>query len=311
MHKGKIIAEKGKFKIIDCEICGFKHLYPITAEEEIKGFYRKKYYSVAKRRDSCKEAKLINEGQKRETEMRWLRKTSYKDIAYYFELYTKKICKPKYFLDIGCGTGDFLKYMEETGWIGFGMEPSEDAFNKAKSLGLKNIYNMTLEKFAKENYNLKGFFNAVNLMDILHHVPNPIKILEICKEFLKPNGIICVQDPNEFNPLQLQAQKILNKKMWWIVPPEHINYFDFQAHEELLKKLDFVPILRITNFPMELFLLMGEDYIGNNEVGSKCHQKRINFELNIPDELRRNIYISLAKSGIGRSCIMYAKLRGI
>jgi len=54
---------------------------------------------------------------------------------------------------------------------------------------------------------------------------------------------------------------------------------------------------------------MGEDYIGNNEVGSKCHQKRMNFELNIPDELRRNI--SLAKSGIGRNCIMYAKLRGI
>jgi len=35
---------------------------------------------------------------------------------------------------------------------------------------------------------------------------------------------------------------------------------------------------------------MREDYIGNYKVGSKCHQKRTNFELNIPDELRRNIY---------------------
>ncbi len=40
---------------------------------------------------------------------------------------------------------------------------------------------------------------------------------------------------------------------------------------------------------MELFLLMGEDYIENYKVGSKCHQKRMEFELNIPDEIRRDI----------------------
>lgn len=292
MHKGKVIAEKGKFKIIDCKICGFKHLDPIPMDEEIKEFYRKKYYSKAKRRGKCKEAKLISEGQKRETELKWLRETTYKDRFYYFELYTKTICKPKRILDIGCGTGDFLKYMEEAGWIGFGMEPSEDAFNKAKSLGLENVYNMTLQKFAEINSNFKGYFDAVNLMDILHHIPNPKKILETCKKFLKLNGIICVEDPNEFNPLQLQAQKMLNKKMWWIVPPEHINYFDFQTHEELLKKLGFEPLLRTTDFPMELFLLMGDNYIGNDDVGSKCHQKRMKFELNIPDEIRRDIYIA-------------------
>ena len=35
---------------------------------------------------------------------------------------------------------------------------------------------------------------------------------------------------------------------------------------------------------------MGEDYIEKDEVGSKCHQKRMEFELNIPDEIRRDIY---------------------
>jgi len=59
-----------------------------------------------------------------------------------------------------------------------------------------------------------------------------------------------------------------------------------------LKSLDYEIVLRITDFPMEFFLLMGEDYIGNDEVGSKCHQKRMKFELSLPDELRRDIYIT-------------------
>ena len=36
MHKGKVIAKKGKYKIIDCEICGFKHLDPIPSKEEVE-----------------------------------------------------------------------------------------------------------------------------------------------------------------------------------------------------------------------------------------------------------------------------------
>ena len=97
--------------------------------------------------------------------------------------------------------------------------------------------------------------------------------------------------------------------MWWIFPPEHINYFDFQTYKKLIKKVGFDPILMTTNFPMELFLLLGEDYVGNDEVGSRCHQKRIKFDLSLPDEVRRNMYMSLAKAGIGRECILYANLK--
>ena len=74
---------------------------------------------------------------------------------------------------------------------------------------------------------------------------------------------------------------------------------------------NFEIILRTANFPMEIFLTMGDDYVGNDEIGSKCHQKRMKFELSIPDKFRRDMYISLAKLEIGRSCIVYAKLKGV
>jgi len=58
---------------------------------------------------------------------------------------------------------------------------------------------------------------------------------------------------------------------------------------------------------MELFLLMGDNYVDNPEVGKQCHQKRVNFELSIPKELRRNLYNKLAELGLGRDCIIYAR----
>lgn len=56
--------------------------------------------------------------------------------------------------------------------------------------------------------------------------------------------------------------------------PDHINYFDFHGIEILLENLGFGIVLKTSDFPMELFLLMGEDYIENYKVGIKCHQKK-------------------------------------
>lgn len=215
--------------------------------------------------------------------------------------------EPKRLLDVGCGNGFFLKFMSENGWEVFGIEPSPKTSKYARSLDL-NIFNTTLEEFIENKW--FNYFDAINLKCVLEHVPNPIEILRICKSLLKDSGMICVEVPNDFNALQLQVHKS-GKPQWWIAIPDHINYFDFRSLEKLLESLGYEIVLSTTDFPMELFLLMGEDYVGNNEVGSKCHQKRMKYELSLPDELRRNTYISLAKLGIGRSCIVYAKLKGV
>ena len=295
MHKGKVVTEKGKFKLIDCEVCGFKHLDPIPSKEEIKEYYKKRYYqeNISKILDSQKEAK----------ELQW-QYLWYRDMLLIFNKHIGDM-NQKRLLDIGCGNGFFLKFMSENGWEAFGIEPSPKASEYARSLGL-NIINTTLEEFAVDKW--FNYFDAINLKCVLEHVPNPMEILEICKDLLKDSGMICVEVPNDFNSFQLKEHK-LGKPQWWIAIPDHINYFDFRSLERVLESLGFEIVLRTTDFPMELFLLMGEDYIENDKVGSKCHQKRMKFELNIPDEIRRDIYISLAKLGIGRSCIVYVTLK--
>ena len=128
---------------------------------------------------------------------------------------------------------------------------------------------------------------------------------------LVDDGIIVIDVPNDFNPLQKIAQKTLGKNEWWIVPTEHLNYFNFESLSNLLKKNGFAILKKESTFPLELFLLMGYDYLGNNSVGTKIHSDRMNLEKNllnnIGKSLKNKLYSSFAEIGIGRRAIIYAK----
>jgi hypothetical protein len=66
--------------------------------------------------------------------------------------------------------------------------------------------------------------------------------------------------------------------------------------------------MRIVNteatFPIDLFLLMGENYVGDDELGRRCHGKRKRLEINLEKagltDLKRSLYRSFAELGIGR-----------
>jgi len=298
MHLGKVIYKRERFEIIDCSSCGFIHLNPIPREDELKKFYEMQYYQEKRDKIGVPE-KIIREKP-------WYEKVVWKDMLDAFNAKIKGLQgHPKSLLDIGCGNGYFLKYMQENGWEVIGIEPSLTACEYARSLNVK-VYNMTIEEF-KTEFKKQRFFDAINLSYVLEHSSNPKEVLEICRDILKNNGVMCVAVPNDFNSLQLQVNKLVSKPSWWIAIPDHINYFNFKTLERLLNSVGFEILLRTTSFPMELFLLMGDDYVENDEVGSMCHQKRMNFELALPKNIRRKLYQKLASLGLGRECIVYAK----
>jgi hypothetical protein len=71
--------------------------------------------------------------------------------------------------------------------------------------------------------------------------------------------------------------------------------------------LGFETVYSQSDFPMEMFLLMGENYVGNPEVGSRCHARRVRFDLGLQPELRRKMYSALASAGVGRTCLVFGK----
>jgi hypothetical protein len=66
---------------------------------------------------------------------------------------------------------------------------------------------------------------------------------------------------------------------WWVAPPHHLNYFDFDSLSALVERLGFTVAERTTSFPMEAFLMMGDDYTKDAVLGRACHNRRKRFDL--------------------------------
>lgn len=293
-HTGTIIWKSGKNSVISCKNCGFYHVNPIPKLKDLEKMYTHKYYQ---------ELKPIYI-KKDESEKNYWNLT-FDDKLETIERVIKK--KNKKILDIGCGPGFFLQRAKEKGWNVLGIEPSSKAVKYAKDKGI-SIIESTFESFLLTN---KEKFDVIHSKFFLEHVPNPKNICNECYALLNPNGIICFEVPNDFNILQKIVIDKLNKKPYWIVSPQHINYFSITSLQNLLKKTGFTPFYAESTFPLELFLLFGFDYINNDKIGRKIHSMRMKFDSLLHssnnNKLKREIYSSFANMGIGRTIVVYAK----
>jgi hypothetical protein len=117
--------------------------------------------------------------------------------------------------------------------------------------------------------------------------------------------------PNDFSSFQNAARQSLDLPEWWVAPPHHLNYFDFESLTSLLTRLGFSVAERTTTFPMELFLLMGMNYTADATLGRSCHAQRKRFDLALEHsgfmETRRAFYRALAAAGLGREIVLIAK----
>jgi len=126
-------------------------------------------------------------------------------------------------LDVGCGNGVFLNWIREKNIEVTGIEPSIKAWEYARSLNL-NVFNLTFEKYMKM-FREKNKFHIIILNCVLEHIQDPLVFLKKCKELLRDNGVIYVSVPNDFNQLQLAANRFINNPLWWVSIPAHINFF--------------------------------------------------------------------------------------
>jgi len=102
----------------------------------------------------------------------------------------------------------------------------------------------------------------------------------------------------------------LGEKPWWLAPPHHINFFNRSSLEKLVRRLDFEPLHYEVTFPMELFLLMGKNYLHDPEQGRDCHAMRKALELNLTGTGNRDVldklYNCFAEAGFGRHAVLMA-----
>jgi 2-polyprenyl-3-methyl-5-hydroxy-6-metoxy-1,4-benzoquinol methylase len=292
-HFGDLILHKENSDLIDCKNCKFIHINPIPSQAELLKFYREEFYQEVKPTYLKKDEEEIE----------------YWNISYDEKLSILKSndLPNKRILDIGCGGGFFLRRAKEKGFEVLGIEPSHHASDYAKSHNIPII----TEFFENVDFTNHKKFGAIHMNAVLEHSGSPNQILEICHNILEKNGMLIVETPNDFNPLQKIVQKSLKKDEWWVAPKEHLNYFNFNSLSELIQRKGFQVIKKQATFPLEMYLLMGFDYINDSDVGLKKHQERMEFEENMTkgggQKLKQEIYSKFAEIGIGRRAIIFAK----
>jgi len=203
-------------------------------------------------------------------------------------------------LDWGCGGGWWLAYLakKRTDLYLSGVEPSHRARAFANVWGADT----TDIKATGDDFPLDTLWETISLQLVLEHLPEPERFLkyEIYPR-LCSGGRLLITVPNDYNPLQ-------NRLGWTgFISDVHINYFNPVGLRNLLTACGFRVIHESATFPMEIFILLGFDYRGNDSLGRNCHNFRLKLEKLMGVRIFNWYQKLYQKWGIGRELVFVAE----
>ena len=211
------------YTIQHCLSCGCFYLSPFPTEEQLWQAYDTSYYG--------------------ETEQKFSFTIVEKAVDYFRQQRARKIVKmlPRgaRLLDIGCGNGDFLRYVSLCGnYELYGIERDETAARRARAKA--NIHLQTtalMDGDFEENS-----FDAITLFHVFEHLTAPAETLRVIQKILKPEGVLILSMPN----IGSWQARIFRGKWLHLDPPRHLLFFEPKTFTALMDKRSFA--LRKTSY---------------------------------------------------------------
>ena len=166
--------------IVQCKKCQFIFLNPRPTPATIAGFYTNSGYqpflSTQSSRSLWDRIYAIVR--------RWAVRNKRRKI--------EKLKPAASLLDVGCGTGEFLREMRSHGWQVSGIEKEVGAARFASEK-----YGLTVSTDDPNQCRFEtGSFDVITFWHVLEHLFDPVAVLRQCGHWLNEDGIILVAAPN-------------------------------------------------------------------------------------------------------------------
>jgi len=133
-------------------------------------------------------------------------------------------------LDVGCGSGQELRWMAELRWHAEGVEPDPAAVQVAREKGL-TVHQGTLasQRFPDAS------FDAVVSSHVIEHVHDPLAFLRESRRILRPGGRLVVITPN----IRSWGHRLYRRAWRGLEPPRHLQVFSRLSLAALADKAGF------------------------------------------------------------------------
>ena len=287
----RLLFKKDGFHIVRCKRCGLVYVNPRIANDNLTEQYTQEYYSgeyyTAKSFMDKRPQNVI--------------KKLYTDIL--DELSRQMGGKVGSVLDLGCGVGNFLDAARERKWTIAGIDVSPFAAEYAKKRLGGAIKTGSVDRVDFPDKS----FDAVSIISVIEHVPDPRKTLREMRRLLKPDGIAVISTIN-FSGI---SNLLFGKLSYGIEPDEHIYYFTPRTINELLATCGFKTVRVETRhiYLYNFFLLFEILFRRKRNNKMKLYRKTYHWIQNnaLSLMLIRSINRILNTTGRGDNLIVFAR----
>lgn len=207
------LPDRVHYRMVTCNACGLVRSDPVMDHERLDGLYEESTFDYG-------------------DELPSLERT-YGDALGLIEARLGTLPKDG-IVDIGCGNGFVLDQALKRGWTNvIGVEPSTDAIAHASDAVRPTI----IQDMMGPGIIPPGSVSAITLFQVLDHIPDPLALLEACREALRPGGVILAWNHN----VEAVSARVLGDRSP-IVDVEHTYLYSPATMDKLFTAAGFASV---------------------------------------------------------------------
>ena len=214
-----------RYTIDSCAECGASFLSPRPSDEALARAYSSEYYGEGER----KFARPI------ETLIEFFRSARGRRVE-------SLIQAPARVLDVGCGNGHFLRYLQRGGYQCYGVELDGKAADRVAQIPELKLHRGVFDASVFQGEQ----FDVVTLWHVVEHLPDTADAMSQLSRLVRKDGYLIFSLPN----IQSIQSRVFLGRWFHLDPPRHLIFFPPAKFIDEVEKRGF-KIVRSNFFSIE------------------------------------------------------------